>query len=313
MSNLYLKTANPFRNDLELPRLRYSSDSDPYGFMCGIRKPREDFTRIQYIPSDSPYHDNTWKPNTSDYKIDQMLYTVNKHGFRGDNFNKEDDAIMFLGCSHTFGVGVSDEAVWCRNVADRRNKKCWNLGIPGGGNQLIYMVLDSFLESGYRPSEVVILWTHVQRKLLFHSSTFNKMAEQNQRAREEILEHDLQKEIEVFAPSWLRRDSDFKEAHEHWALMSENHEWFDFYNHRCQILNLLKLHNLPFIEMHCLPEQANFCQNLDRIEPWHYNPYNMVVVPEKQKDLARDGLHWGPKSNRVAEGLYFQLLKRRQG
>ena len=39
-------------------------------------------------------------------KKTQMLYTVNKHGFRGDNFSTKDDAIMFLGCSFTFGIGV---------------------------------------------------------------------------------------------------------------------------------------------------------------------------------------------------------------
>ena len=55
-------------------------------------------------------------------KKTQMLYTVNKHGFRGDNFSTKDDAIMFLGCSFTFGIGVPDEDVWCRNVADKRNK-----------------------------------------------------------------------------------------------------------------------------------------------------------------------------------------------
>ena len=47
-----------------------------------------------------------WKANTTNYKEDQMLYTVNKHGFRGDNFSTKDDAIMFLGCSFTFGIGV---------------------------------------------------------------------------------------------------------------------------------------------------------------------------------------------------------------
>lgn len=332
MSTLLIKTINPFRSDInELPRLRYTLSDDPHRRMYGIIKEgshptQGDFFKFQYIPSDSPHGSLVWKPNTTDYEIDQMLYTLNKQGFRGDNFNKEDDAIMFLGCSYTFGTAVADEDVWCRNVARRRNKKCWNLGVPGSGNQQIFMMADSFLESGYKPSEAVILWTEPLRKLLFHDSSFNVMSQQNQNARQELLENDLQQQVDEFSPAWISRLRDearargdhhmpfeLQESQTSWALMSENHLWFDFYTYRTQTLNLFKAHDIPVTEMHTLPSTAHFCQNIDRIDPWDARPYNLVFQIRGQEDLGRDNMHWGPKSNRKAEELYFRLLKDKQG
>lgn len=316
MSSLILETTNPFRSDINLlPRLQYSYDDDQDIDMWGLRERQGDFFKLQYCPSDSPYGLYEWNPNTSDYAIDQMLYTLNKQGFRADNFNKEDDAIMFLGCSFTFGVGVSDEDVWCRKITNQRNKMCWNLGVPGGGNQQIYMLLDSFLESGYKPSEVVILWTEPHRKLLFFESTFNKMSEQNRHARKEILEVDLNSEIEIFSPAWLDQNRQFeiKEAIKSWVMMANDHVWFDFYCHRNQTLNLLKAHDIPFIELHCLPDTAHFCQNIDRIDPWDPNPYNMVMITEEMHDLGRDNQHWGPLSNISARDMYFRIFNARNG
>ena len=344
MSNIRLSTINPFRsNKNKLPKLKFAdvyNSTKPHQKFYGTVKKQEDYYKLQYIPSDSPIVEGIdmfelngyeWKANTTNYKEDQMLYTVNKHGFRGDNFSTKDDAIMFLGCSFTFGIGVSDEDVWCRNVADKRNKKCWNLGVPGGGNQQIFLMLDSFLESGYRPSEVVILWTEPHRKLIFNGKTFNKQAEpvteyktfgQSGLPADPLLGYltdtqslenvgnELEMEIIEFTPVW-NTDKD-QMGSKAWTLMYEEHQWFDFYFQRSQVLNLLKLHNIPYTEMHVLPETAYFCQNMDRLNPsnkWSSVPKNLIYHDEKTKDVGRDSLHWGPNCHKNAEELYFTLNK----
>ena len=67
--------------------------------------------------------------NTIDYDIDEMLYTINKQGWRAPQFRKEEgkDAIMFLGDSYTFGIGVRDNEVFPHLVAEQLGKINWNL------------------------------------------------------------------------------------------------------------------------------------------------------------------------------------------
>ena len=62
--------------------------------------------------------------------------------------NKEDDAIMFLGDSYTFGIGVGDEDNFAYKVSQQQGKACWNLGNPGGGNQEIVLLLESIFSVG---------------------------------------------------------------------------------------------------------------------------------------------------------------------
>lgn len=64
--------------------------------------------------------------------IDRVIeYKFNSHGFRSEEFT-DDPNIMFLGCSHTFGIGLPAEDRWTDHVAAALNLKCYNLGIPGG-------------------------------------------------------------------------------------------------------------------------------------------------------------------------------------
>jgi hypothetical protein len=51
--------------------------------------------------------------NTSGSDISETnTYTYNEMGFRGDSLYKDGFRIMSVGCSHTEGVGVSDNQTW---------------------------------------------------------------------------------------------------------------------------------------------------------------------------------------------------------
>jgi hypothetical protein len=55
----------------------------------------------------------TYNPHNNTYGPDDIIYKFNSNGFRCDNFNiKSEKRIIFLGCSHTNGIGLPVEHTW---------------------------------------------------------------------------------------------------------------------------------------------------------------------------------------------------------
>jgi|TARA_B110000444_G_scaffold256466_1_gene292872 hypothetical protein len=297
-----------------------------------------EFINLQYVPQDSPASQiggrwtdmdatgklegkplptkrellNSWDCNTDDYSITQSLYRINKHGFRAEQIRKEDgdNAIMFLGDSFTFGIGVADEDVWCHKVANKLGKRNWNVGLPGGCNQEMIMVLESFIESGYVPSQVVVMWTEPHRKLLFFGTKFGDV---NLRVASDdpvnqLINNDLKSvsegdwELSTFRPNDALSPVIIDDSHlpkhvtqmKAWTLMNEEHKWFDFYQQRQQLFATCKAHNIKVVEMHYLDQNATFCSNIDK-ESYEYVPF--VAQGYGNRELGRDNAHWGPKSH----------------
>ena len=69
------------------------------------------------------------------YYIDNPIkYRLNSHGFRSnDEFETKEAGNVFLGCSHTFGIGHSLENTWSYLVNKKVGGKFFNLSIPGTG------------------------------------------------------------------------------------------------------------------------------------------------------------------------------------
>ena len=70
------------------------------------------------------------------YYIDNPIkYRLNNNGFRSnDEFETKEAGNVFLGCSHTFGIGHSLENTWSYIVNKEVGGKFFNLGIPGTGS-----------------------------------------------------------------------------------------------------------------------------------------------------------------------------------
>jgi hypothetical protein len=63
-----------------------------------------------------------------------IVYKLNNEGFRTpDDFNSNDEGNVFLGCSHTFGIGHHLENVWSYKVSNVIGDKFWNLYMGGTG------------------------------------------------------------------------------------------------------------------------------------------------------------------------------------
>ena len=67
----------------------------------------------------------------------EFTYTFNSLGFRCDEFSN-DPSILFLGDSHTVGIGLPLENVWATIVAKKLNLKSINLGQGGGSSNTLF-------------------------------------------------------------------------------------------------------------------------------------------------------------------------------
>jgi hypothetical protein len=76
------------------------------------------------------------------YNADDFYYDTNANGFRCDDFDTMDftkKSIIYLGCSHTFGVGLPEEHSWptiTHNKLQKENNTIYNyinLGVAGAG------------------------------------------------------------------------------------------------------------------------------------------------------------------------------------
>lgn len=93
------------------------------------------------------YHLETKKdePSIHYYAINPIKYELNNFGFRTpDDFNSEDWGDVYLGCSHTFGVGHHLEDVWSYKLNKVVGGKFWNLGLGGTGVDTHFRVFLGF-------------------------------------------------------------------------------------------------------------------------------------------------------------------------
>jgi hypothetical protein len=85
----------------------------------------------------------------------EITYKFNSFAFRCEEFTN-DPSILFLGCSHTVGVGITLEHAWPTIVAEKLNLQCYNLGQGGSSADTAYR-LGSYWIPKILPKMVVFL------------------------------------------------------------------------------------------------------------------------------------------------------------
>ena len=69
------------------------------------------------------------------YQKHPFTYKTNEYGFRTeDSFDTKEAGNVYLGDSHTFGIGLPIENTWSYLVNKEVGGKFFNLGIPGSGS-----------------------------------------------------------------------------------------------------------------------------------------------------------------------------------
>ena len=99
---------------------------------------------------------NGWTPES-------ISYTFNTDGFRADEFTyKENDSVVFLGCSLTLGVGIDLESSWAYRVAQSLGLRRYNLGIGGGGPDMCFRLAHHWIPK-LRPKYVIMFTPSAER------------------------------------------------------------------------------------------------------------------------------------------------------
>jgi hypothetical protein len=83
-------------------------------------------------------------------------YYLNKHGFRCKEFSDK-ESIAFIGCSHTFGTGVTQKEIWPELVSEHFNKQCVNLGITAVGIDYFNLYMNLFFKSEVKNCKAIVV------------------------------------------------------------------------------------------------------------------------------------------------------------
>lgn len=103
------------------------------------------------------------KEELSQYRKNPITYNINEYGFRTSFDFDDQDSLITLGCSHTFGVGNRLEDIWPVLLAEKLNLKLYNLGVPGAAMSSCFRVLNEWI-SKISPKMVVVLEPHPSRR-----------------------------------------------------------------------------------------------------------------------------------------------------
>lgn len=105
----------------------------------------------------------------------KITYSLNSQGYREQEWNSIDwnNSFVFIGCSHTFGVGVAYERTLPKLMQEKLGAYCVNLGIPGGNNYFSMINSAKIINAGVRPKGVFYQRTYPTRWFDFKDDTLN--------------------------------------------------------------------------------------------------------------------------------------------
>ena len=122
---------------------------------------------FNWFSSDTLPHYRSNKQTIHEYgwTEDNITYQFNEYGFRSDSFSDKEGA-LFLGCSHTFGVGVDFESTWPYLISEELGIACWNLSQLGASINTCYR-LGSYWIPKLIPKYVFVMIPEYSRREYF--------------------------------------------------------------------------------------------------------------------------------------------------
>lgn len=210
----------------------------------------------------------------------EILYKINDHGFRCQNIDSSKDSLVFLGCSHTFGVGLPEYDTFASHVAEHFNLTNFNLGVPGGSMDTCFR-LGKYWIPAIRP-KCVILAQPIDIRL-------------------EVIEDDEIKQLNPSNIFDMKHVKVGKDPRDNFVSRSSGSKYEDFYlswtdNHSNCALNKEK--NTLALEHICYQNDI----------PFLYFDYEELAKKHKPiQDYARDLMHYGPS---VQEDIANYVIER---
>lgn len=116
-----------------------------------------------------------------EYSKNDFSYDLNSNFFRCDDFDdilgREDDILVTMGCSLTFGTGVPESVIWPtilgKLIEEHTDKKVSvvNLATPGGSIDLVNLY--SMWLSKFSPKYFVVMSPVYHRQAYFHNGKYD--------------------------------------------------------------------------------------------------------------------------------------------
>lgn len=110
---------------------------------------------------------------TKSTNADDVVYKINKDGFRTDNFeplNNDNFNILYSGCSFSFGQDLPQQLMWSNFVTDHfktiKNTKGYNLSMMGSSIHLIVKNICAFINKYGIPDVLVMMLPDIHRKMI---------------------------------------------------------------------------------------------------------------------------------------------------
>jgi hypothetical protein len=201
------------------------------------------------------------------YGRDAIKYHFNEHGFRCDQFSKAGPSILFVGCSHTVGVGLPLEDTWSWQfktaIEQELNRPITYWNLAHGGMTQDYAVRQLILSKDFLEPDVIIA--------LLPTGCRQEVGNENH--------------VNVISPTT-------RNASKHYAFICEENAMFTTAKTLFSLREITRGWSGGF-----------FWKSYDMISDYfgpmtaHRFDHNRLYAEWKDADLARDLLHAGPVSN----------------
>lgn len=105
------------------------------------------------------------------YSHKKVTYRLNRNGYRAPEWTTIDwkNAVVLLGCSMTFGVGVAEDETISYYLQNMLGRPVINIGYPAGSNETIFNNSVAIFEKFGAPAAVITAWSTTDR-FKFYSS-----------------------------------------------------------------------------------------------------------------------------------------------
>jgi hypothetical protein len=244
--------------------------------------PNIDFLRWLHTDSEENYK----KSGNKQFSVESVGYHFNSLGYRGCEFEYKpgEAGVMFVGDSHTFGIGMPWEQLWTSLIIE--HLRClwgvpvrqFNLAWSGTGADHIAMTIHQSVEV-LRPAAVFVLWSFTGRMTWFLDTR-----------------HQVHFIPEVIPP-WCP-----KEHAAYLRLTTDAQGFFNYVRNFHLVNDRLRRLGIPF-----------YWGMLERFSEAMLAPYVSLdgyAGDWRIVDFSRDGVHAGLRSHQLFASLMISALGR---
>ena len=201
-------------------------------------------------------------------KFHKRLAEENSYGYRAMEFDTYEwpNSILFLGCSHVFGMGNYIEDTILYLVSKLSGDPTINMGICGGSIDTVYHNTFACIEKGYIPKQVVVLWPQASRQFYYKGDKIgsNKVGANlgnwSEKAEAALWQQHIISDENYLTKAYL-------------GVSAVNKAW--------------QLENVKVLNFSILRKDSTYFLK---------GKYPVTPLP-RRVDTARDDVHWGPKTH----------------